>query len=183
MTMRVKSRLAFPLLQVIVSAALMTSNLLRPDSWSSPAWKAPDRQICGALNAPATLIAKYPVEIADRLWSRYYPLNLVVELIVYLSLVWLVWYVVSVEMGGKGVSVLTPKTGMRKVSDALVIIFGALLGAAGLWVAGQFPGLYGRLVSTPYLVWALAVLSFYGHDLWACFRSTRREPAGKEHSS
>jgi hypothetical protein len=183
MKIRVRSRVALPFVLVIVAAVLITSNLLRPDPFWSPAFTKPDRQICDALNAPATVAAKYPVDIAYRWLSPHYPLNLIVELIIYLSLVWLVWYVVSVEMGGKGLSVLTPKTGMRKVSDVLAIMFGAPLGAAGLAVASQLPGWYGRLVSTPYLFWALAVVAFYGHDLWACFRPTRRELAGKDHSS
>ena len=183
MRLRVRSRVALPFVQVIVAAVLITSNLLRPDPFWSPALTKPDRQICDALNAPATVAAKYPVDIAYQWFSPHYPLNLIVELIIYLSLVWLVWYVVRVEIGGKGLSVLTPKTGMRKVSDVLAIMFGALLGVAGLLVASQLPGGYGRMISVPYLVWALAVVSFYAHDLWVCLRPTQTAPAGKEHRS
>jgi hypothetical protein len=89
---------------------------------------------------------------------------------VHLSLTWLLWYLVSIEVGGKGYSLLTPKTRVRGVADVLAVAFGIMVGAAGLDLPSYFLPVYARLVAAPYLIWGVAMVSFYGHDLWSSFR-------------
>jgi hypothetical protein len=148
----------------------MTSSFLRPFSMESPPWTKPDRQLCAGVNAPATLFAAYPVRIADQWLRSYYPLDLAVEAIVYLSLIGLLWYAVSIEFEGRRLSVLTRTCQMRMVLDIAAVLFAGAVGAAGLFVSGQLGGNYGRLMSIPYLLWALVIAWFYGRDLWASRR-------------
>jgi len=172
--MSTKIRFVLPLAQVIIALILTASNSLRPDSLANPAWTKADWQLCGGLNAPATLVGKYPVDIAYLWFSRYYPVNLVVESVIRFSLIWLLWYIVAIEIGGRGLSVLATKSLMRTAVDVLAIVFGAVVGIVGLLVGSQFGNVfYGRLVSTPYLIWAIVIVGFYGHDLLGSFRETR----------
>jgi len=173
--MRNRLQVVLPLVQVIVAVALMTSNFMGPDSFANPAWRHADWQILGGLNAPATLVAKYPLEITYKWFSPYYPLNTIVEVIVRLSLIWLLWYFVAIELGGNGQSILAPKTRMRRAVDLVALIFGVVLGCVAILVGRQFAGPpYATLVSVPYLVWGLVLIGFYGHDFWASFARRRR---------
>lgn len=174
--------LVLPLVQVVLAVALMTSNFLRPFSMERPAWKLPDRQFCYGLNAPATLLAAVPARIADRWLREYYPLDLVVESVIYFLLIGLLWYGVAIEIGGNGRSVLAPITRMRTMSDTLAVIFGATLGVLGPLGTRQVGGTvtYERLVAAPYLIWAAIIIGFYGRDLLACRASSRGEAAAKD---
>jgi len=175
--MNTRTRLALPLVQVVVAAALTMNNLLRPDRLGSPSWTAPDRQFCDGLNAPAALVRFCLIKIADRWLPGHYPIEFVLETIVYLVLVWLVWYIVSIEIGGNGQSILTPKTGKRNETDVLAIIFGGALGLSGLLVRRQFGyvSTYSNLVALPYFFWGATVMLFYGHDIWTSFGKTQKK--------
>jgi hypothetical protein len=93
-------------------------------------------------------------------------MELLLETIVFFVLVGVLWYGVSVELGGKGQSVLTPKTGIRSAADISAVIVGVLLIVFGVLVRGQFGGvtIYSDLVATPYIIWGIVVVMFYGHD-------------------
>jgi hypothetical protein len=107
------------------------------------------------------------------LLARHYPLAPIVNLGVIFVLVWLLWYAVGTETQGRGLSVLTPKTGIRRAADVLAICFGAsLLPFADRIVPG---GRYWVLFSVAHLLWIVTIIGFYSHDLWASFR-TRRPP-------
>jgi hypothetical protein len=140
-----------PLVQVAVAVALTTSNRLGPFSIADPTWTKPDRQFCDGLNAPAALIRFFLIRFADIWFPLYYPIEFVLETVVFFLLVGLLWYLVSIEIGGKGQSVLTPKTGIRRAADVLAIIFGAVLAVLGLFVRGQFGVVtaYSNLVAVP----------------------------------
>jgi hypothetical protein len=167
-----------PLVQVAIAAALATSNALRPDSWASPTWTKPDWQLLHSINAPAALIAMYPLECAYDWFSPYHPLNLFVESIIRFSLIWLLWYVVSIEIGGAGQSVLTPKTRMREVADVLAIGFGAAVGVLGALYSRPVGGTFTKpIIILPYLIWPIVIMGFYGHDLWVSVRDAKK-PAG-----
>jgi hypothetical protein len=167
--MQNRTRILLPLAQVAVAAALMTHNALVPDSLANPAFTKPDWQFCLGLNAPATLVARYPMHILFQSpWPRY-PFSAVLELIVRLSLIWLLWYVVSIEIDGRGHSILAPKTRMRKVADVLALAFGVVVGATGQTISSRFDVNYGRLVAAPYIIWAVVIIGFYGRDLWVSF--------------
>lgn len=154
-----------PLAQVALATILMASNLLRPYSQADPTWQKPDRQLCAALNAPAAVLAEYPVRLIDRWLGSYYPLSLAIEGAVYLSLIWAVWYVVCIEAGGKRGSVVTSRVRRRRWLDALLIVFGAVVGVCGTLASGSFHGNYARLIGAPYLIWALVIIGFYSRDL------------------
>jgi hypothetical protein len=165
-------RFILPLVQVIIAAALIISNSVRPeppaDTIPSPKRGMLDIQYCLALNSPAAMIAAIQIEATHDLLWNYYPLYPIVNLTFFLSLVWLLWYAVSIEIGGKGLSVLTPKTGFRRVADTLAIS----LGIGVVIYADIAPAhiLYKKFVSPVHLLWALTIIGFYGHDLWASFR-------------
>lgn len=177
--MRNRIRLVLPLIQVAVAVALATSNALRPDTWSSPAWTKLDSQLLHSINAPAAVVAMYPLDCAYHWFSPYYPLNLVVESVIRFSLIWLLWYAVSIEIGGAGQSVLTPKTRMRKVADVIAILFGAVVGVVGVLGSRPCGSIFARLmVVLPILLWPLVIMGFYGHDLWVSIRGAQK-PAAK----
>lgn len=171
--MRIKTRVALPLVQIAVAITLKINSRLRPLSAENPSWTAPDRQFCDALNAPAALVRIFLLRLSDAWLPASYQAEFLLETIVYFVLVGLLWYIVSIEIGGKGQSVLTPKTRARRMADGLVIFFGLMLGILGLLVRGQFGVVdtYSNLVAIPYYIWALVIVSFYGHDLWVSFRA------------
>jgi len=106
-------------------------------------------------------------------------IDFIIETVVYFALVWLLWYLVSIEISGrnrKGMSALTSTTRIRTEIDVLLIAFGAALAVVGQAVRHQFggrPDLYANLVAVPYFIWAIVLTAFYGHDLWV-YRKARR---------
>jgi len=84
----------------------------------------------------------------------------------------LLWYCVAIEMGGRGQSVLASRTRMRKVADFGGMLFGVVLANDSVVLGRQF-----GLLSIPYLLWAVLLVTFYGHDLWTTFGSARRPAA------
>jgi hypothetical protein len=175
---RRKIRTILPMVQVAIAAALIISNLSRPDTWEDPAWTHLDIQYCWALNSPAAAIAYLQRVGMYDLLKDPYPLLKIVNLGIFFPLVWLLWYAVGIEIGGRGLSVLTPKTGYRRLADALAMAFG-LFGFGVLISADKAAG---QIIYWPYwdgivpvhLMWALAIVGFYGHDLWASFRTNKK---------
>lgn len=170
-----KVRLLLPLFQTMIAVCLRASNLLRHDSIQSPTWRALDRQLCDGINAPATMI-KICLEGISSTWLLgHFRIQLFLDTIVYFGLVWLVWYIVSVEIGGGGRSVVAARTGLTKTLDILAIVFGAAIALISRLICGQVP--YSALIAVPYVAWSVAIIVFYGHDLWACFHTGQRTPA------
>jgi hypothetical protein len=162
--MRPKIRIVLPLVQVLVAIGLITSNVLRPHPIRNPPFMAPDWQFCAGLNAPATLVRGWLVGITNGwLWGPF-----AFWTAVYLLLVWLLWYLVSIEIGGKGFSILTPKTGIRRIADLFLIIVGAAVVLGGSVIRRQsgFLAPYNTLEAVPYFIWGATIVAFYGHDLW-----------------
>ena len=110
------------------------------------------------------------------------PIEFALETVVFLLLVGLLWYLVSIELEGKGESVLTPRTGIRGTADGLAIIFGVILACLGLLVVGQFGAvtLYSNIVAIPYYIWGAAITIFYGRDLWLCFGTIQKRARLKD---
>ena len=100
-----------------------------------------------------------------------YPFRAVLNLGTLFVLVWLLWYAVAVEITGRGVSVLTPKTGVRRLADVLAILFGASVEPYADRVIISVLNPYQRVLACVYLVWIFAIIGFYGHDLWASFKA------------
>lgn len=172
--MRNRIRLLLPLCQVVLAVALDTSNRRRP---GTSAWEAPDRQFCDALNAPAALVRYFLVAFTDR-WFPSPQTHYAVETIIYFLLVGVLWYTVSLEIGGTGRSVVTRATGIRLTTDVFAVAFGAALGFAGAEVRYQFghpATTYSDLVSIPYFIWSVAIMVFYGRDLFLGTRGTGTE--------
>jgi len=163
--MRPKVRIVLPFVQVLVAVALITSNVLRPNPIRNPLFMAPDWQLCAGLNAPATLTRGWLARITDG-WRWGNPLTVWTP--IYLLLVWLLWYLVSIEIGGKGQSILTPKTRMRRMADLFLIIGGAAVGLGGLSIRREsgFAAPYSTIEAVPYFIWGVVIAVFYGHDLW-----------------
>jgi len=175
--MRRRIRIVLPLAQVVIAAALTASNRLRPESVSSPTFLKPDWQFCAGMNAPVSLIWDRLTRIEGEWFLEHLLMRVILETIVYLALVGLLWYIVSIEMGGKGESVLTRRTGMRCASDVLAVILGGAVIAMGLAIRRHEFGsvtAYSTLVAVPYFIWGATIVAFYGHDLWACYRPAQR---------
>ncbi|HKV39298.1 MAG TPA: hypothetical protein VJX67_08800, partial [Blastocatellia bacterium] len=132
-------------------------------------WTAPDRQFCDAINAPATLVRMLLESIADQLLPGNYRIELIIETVIYLTLVWVVWYVLGVEITGGGTRALAAGSRMRRVVDICAIVFGSALAVTGLLVVSQFgsPTAYSTAVAVPYFIWATTMIIFYGYDLVA----------------
>jgi len=167
-------RLLLPLLQVLLAAALTIHNRLRPIGSLGSRDRAPDRQLCDALNAPAAVMRLVLLGTADRWTLRYPLLQFIIETVIYMVLVWLLWYMVSIEIGGKGQSILTPRTRIRRIADVFLILFGILVATLGFLLAPDFlRTAYSNLVTIPHYIWGLAIIAFYGHDLLASFETNR----------
>jgi hypothetical protein len=170
-----------PVVQVIIAMGLFASYLHRPeprgDTLPAGGDTGLDIQYCWAVNAPAAIVAQIQRRLTNGFLRNQYPLDLIVDLTVFLSLVWLLWYAVAVEIGGKGLSILTRKTGHRRVADVLAMAFGASL----VPYADRITlSVYHQTWVTPvHLVWIFAIIGFYGHDLWASFH----EKPGEEVTS
>jgi hypothetical protein len=177
--MRINTQILLPFVQTTVAIALTISNRLRPFSVRNPSWTAPDKQFCDGLNAPASLIRFLLLRLSDSWLPGYYPIQFITETFVYFFLVGLLWYLVSIELRGNGQSVLTSKTRARKAADGLTILCGIVLCILGVFVRGQFGAVttYSNLVAIPYYIWGLAIIGFYGHDLWATEGATQKQSA------
>ena len=166
-----KIRVIIPVIQIVVAAGLIASNVRRPDPGGDTIPDSrvaePDIQICWALNSPASMIAYLQRSAThDWLWTSY-PLYPVINVTVFLSLVGALWYLVCLEATGGGRSVLTPRTGARRVADILAMVFGvALL----VYADNITKPVYHQVgVSLIHLTWSLAIVAFYGHDLLSSF--------------
>ena len=174
--MRINTRFLLPLIQTAIATVLITANRLRPASFQNPRWVAPERQFCDGLNAPAALVRTVIERLVETRFVLDNRLEFVSETIVYVVLIALLWYLVGIEVAGKGKSVLTPKTGFKRAADGIAIFFGTAVALVGLLVVGQFgsPTVYSNLVAIPYYIWGIAIAVFYGHDLWVSFNDTSR---------
>ena len=187
-----KIRLILPLTQAALAVVLKAHSFLGPDLPSRPAWQKADNQLCDAWNAPATLVREGLIWLASRAecllipvrlrpeapccWGYLsYPVDLLIRTILYFGLVWLLWYAASIEIGGGGRSLLAPRTGMRTVADIFAVLLGASLIAFGLAVRSGFraPSTYWNAMATPYYMWGILFVIFYGHDLRRSFRSSQ----------
>jgi len=167
-----------PVVQVIIAMGLFASYLHRPeprgDTLPAGGDTGLDIQYCWAVNSPAAMVAQLQRRFTNGWLRNQYPLDLIVDVTVFLSLVWLLWYAVAVEIGGKGLSVLTPRTGHRRIADVVVIALGAYL---VVYADRITLSVYHQTWVTPvHLVWIIAIVGFYGHDLWASFRAAGNEP-------
>jgi len=180
MPKRKRTLIILPVVQVIIAMGLLASYLHRPeprgDTIPAGGDTGLDIQYCWALNAPAAMIAQLQRQITNTFLGGRYPLTLIVNLTVFLSLVWLLWYAVAIEIGGKGLSVLTPRTGHRRLADVVAIALGAYLVVCADRITLS---VYHQTWVTPvHLVWILGIIGFYGHDLWASFLHARNGSAG-----
>ncbi len=129
----------------------------------------------------AALIVYLQRTVTHEWLAKHYPLAAIVDLATFFSLVWLLWYALGIEMGGKGLSVLAAKTGVRRVADVIAMGFGAcLLVYADYVTRSVFHQIWVTLV---HMLWALAIIGFYGHDLWASFKPARTESASTSPAS
>jgi hypothetical protein len=154
-------RFVLPLTQAAVACALIASFLAPPHPED---FAKTEYQIYRALNAPAFLLSAVPARIAHWVYRKAY---FIVETTVRLCFVWLVWYAVSIEISGRGRSVLSPRTRVRRVADALAVIFGAAVALSGGY------GLHPPAIWMLYLIWGVVIMGFYGRDLWVSLRCDR----------
>jgi hypothetical protein len=170
MTLRI--RIALPLVQVVVASALIAANFQRPDTLLSPSWNKPEIQICHGLNAPAALAIHLLREAAYRCVPNPHQVELVLDTIVYVALVWVTWFIVGVQIERRLRSPGTGKASLRGVTDLVAITIGTAIGVVGLLVRHQFGAVtsYSTLLSVPYFLWCAAIVTFYGHDLWLVSR-------------
>ena len=166
--MRHRLRVLLPLTQVAIATILKATGLLRRDTGATPQFLEPGPQACDAINAPVALIQQLLIGSTNRWLIRLDPsLSLVIEDGVYLLLVWLVWYSVTIEMEGNGLSTLAPMTGSRTVADAVAIMFAFALGAFGFLACVQLreKPVYAFMVGIPYFLWFVIGTVFYARDL------------------
>lgn len=180
--MRPRLRIWLPLVQVLLAAVLITKNLFWPDPRFHPSFTAPERQFCDALNAPVVLIRGFWQRFALREFPQLYDgwAGLIIENLIYIALVGLLWYLVSIEISSQKegkVSIVAEKTGMRVAFDLLLIFFGIYLGCITILNILRFVIWHGVFV-IPYFIWATVIIWFYGRDLWVYGRQMRRAIKG-----
>jgi len=147
--------------------ALSIHNVLRPFSSEDPNYLKPDRQFCFALNAPAAAVQALLAHLSDAVFGPSHVSRILLETAVYFVLVGLLWYTVGIELSGGGTSVLSQKSGRRKLMDRAGICFGLVLFPVAVYVRVQFlpDKLYANFVALPYLLWAVVIIWFYWRDL------------------
>lgn len=164
-------RWILPIIQMVVALGLTVSNAMGPIVLGDPRRLKPDKQLRDALNAPAALARFCLAFVIHHAISPSYALYFALEVIVNVSLVGAVWYIVAIELGGRGQSVLTQRTGMRKVADVLAIAFGACTGLTGLAVFYSLvPSAFSYFVAALWFLWSALIVGFYAHDLWISAR-------------
>ena len=176
MAISATTRRVVPVIQVALASGCIARNLLRADTLEDPAWTHLEMQYCWALNAPATAMAYLQREAMHPLLKNY-PASALIDQGVFLLLVWLLWHVVCVELGGQGRSVLSARTGFRRLADCL----GIAIGISSFIVVVSSDRAAAQIIYTPYqiemgslfFVWALVIVAFYGHDLWRNFTGGR----------
>jgi len=177
--MRHKLRVAIPLVQVAIAIALTTPSYLRSPSIDHPAKRNLGLQWGVALNAPAEVSRYFLQRLAMQFCPERYrgnftecpPLNVIFETVVYFALVWVLWCGVLLELSGGGQSVLSPRTRMRTAADLFAILFGGLVAFFGVVISDQLGPRYAAPVGITYLIWAIAIIVFYSHDLWVHLRA------------
>jgi len=178
-------RFVLPAAQMVIAFALTTTNRLRPPWGNRPAFLEADWQFCMGLNAPASLIWDQILRARGLWYEQHARLGIALETLAYLALVGVLWYLIAIEIQGRGRSALTSKVRLRGVVDLFATVGGAAVAAAGLYIRRHefgFVTTYSTLVSIPYLVWGLVIASFYAHDLWLHCRD-QRKPGAKPHQS
>jgi len=160
-------------LQLVIAIALLISNGARPNQIQSPSFTKPDIQLCHALNSPVSLFI-FAVTLAARHFEPKLPhiVEFSIEPVLYLTLVGVLWYSVGTEIQARGQSALTSKTRIRAILDLLAVGYGAVLLALCILIASgpsTIPFREGRAIG--YLLWGVALVGFYGHDLWISRRS------------
>jgi hypothetical protein len=179
--MPVRMRMALPLAQVALAIALTLPTYLRPESVEHPANREFGVNWGFALNAPA-MLCRYlvqrlalqfcPEKYMSGSWAGCEPLPVVFETVVYFAFVWFLWRVVLLELSGRGESILTPRTKMRVAADVFAVLFGVFMAFFGTAISRQLDQ-GAIIVWITYLIWAVMIVLFYGHDLWVCIH--RRE--------
>jgi hypothetical protein len=177
--MRKMTRFLLPLVQVALAVVLTIPEYFRPESSEHPLKEKLNLQLGFALNAPAATLRYFlerfamlfcPERYMTGTFTGCFPLQFVFETIVYFGLVALLWHFVILE-SGRQESVITSKTRMRKVVDALGILFGALVGAFGVMISHQIGSpINSFVVGIMYVIWSLTIMVFYGRDFWLHFR-------------
>jgi hypothetical protein len=178
-----RRRRLLPLLQVVLAAVLTIHNLAGSGSIENPSWPQPDRQFRDALNAPATLVRVCLLQVT----SRAFPggtVELLMETVVNLLLIWLLWFFVALEMDGQGRSVLARKLRFGRVVDTGAVVFGIGLVGSAILAAVQFGSVnvFSILVATPYALWGGLVIVFYRRDLERAGDEDRASGGGSERS-
>jgi hypothetical protein len=176
--MKNSMRIALPLVQMLLAVGLTWN------AYHHPTQETLGRAVLFALNAPVTVVC-YCLETLAMFFcpSQYmtspstgcYPIQFIFETVIYIGLVGLLWFVVSLEVAGRGRSILTPKTGARAAVDLLATFFGVGVVAFGIVWSGRLGRpLNVRIAGITFLVWGIVIVSFYGRDLWLQTRRTQR---------
>ena len=177
-------RLLLPLVQVAIAVILTVHNRLRPRYWESGASSAWDWQWCAALNAPATAVWACLLRFRGYWYQDHLLAGIVLENVVYFVLVGALWYAVSIEISGKGRSVLSANLMIRTVADLIGMIFGGVLAWGGSEVFRYrfgYVSAYTMSVVVPYFLWAAVIVAFYGHDLWRYFAGAKQDLRSQSH--
>jgi hypothetical protein len=105
-----------------------------------------------------------------------YALDFLFQTLIYFGLVWILWYCVALEVAGKGGSILTPRTGLRALTDMLAILFGEAIGAFGALLSNRIgSSVNAFLVGMTYIIWAITIIAFYSRDLWLHIRRPQQK--------
>jgi hypothetical protein len=156
--MSIYFRLIVPLIQVSLAGGLIVGFRTPPrHDFDKIEW-----QLCWALNAPAFILAEIPIRIYRTVFQVE---NLIFETSAQLCFIWLVWYAVALESGGRGRSVLSARTRVPALMDVPAMILGVMVGLCTTSIA-QLRMLYP--------IWTIAIVGFYGHDLWMSLRGERK---------
>ena len=188
-TRLLRPRAALPALQVLAAIIALMFNHRRPVSFENPSWVAPERQLCFAVNAPASVVTSSLV-MATGWASRHFPggratfayLECAIDPCLFLVLVAVVWFTVILELsswhrGRQSIFAARGRVGRRTV-DLLLVLYGVGLGVFGVTLRNHMLRYwseatgYWNAVAVLYLAWAAVLVLFYGYDLWASTERT-----------
>ena len=181
-------RIVLPSINMIGVAVI----ILRENLQGRPAgmgFRSLQEVVCYWINAPANMLRNVVMSIWDRLivancslarTETCYSIARIVDVGVFLVSVWVLWYVVGleIELRGQAKRAAVPaRMSLRAVADVFLMLIGFyfVFLEIRMWqdVSWKFPML-SVLALIPYAAWALAFTGTYGHDCSLCISEMRR---------
>jgi|ERR1035437_656302 hypothetical protein len=164
--MRVRWGILLPFVQMAIAVVLLLLGYVH-DRVATGVTPPPfETLLCYAISAPVLLLRLcYTYFLGIIRWPTSVSTGIIVDDALFISGAGLLWYLVGHAFDSRGQRRTSRKflsNQLRMTADVLLVLFGAALGVVGI---GERQYQYGFLLGTPFVLWSLAIVAFYGRDL------------------